>query len=157
IHAIAEEKKTYFVRLKPVFSEDLEPRERLRQYIAIGMQLANEMPLVSRLTSGDRVILAVLQDVPQEQALEWERIRLDFLGEMIDLAAAPHRWTQSEISDRVSVLTGLLHMSGMLADERLRMGLSVERFAEILADMIVDGVSVTRKQRDASGPSGGRR
>lgn len=140
IHAIAEEKRRHFVKLKPVFGDDLEPRERLRRYIATGMQLASEMPLVSRLTSGDREILNVLQDVPQEQAMEWERFRLDFLGEMVDQAAAPHRWTRSEIEDRVAVLTGLLHMSGLLADERLRMGLSIERFAEILADMIVDGV-----------------
>ncbi len=157
IHAIAEEKRRHFVRLKPVLGADLEPRERLRQYIAIGMQLPGEMPLVSRLIGGDREILAVLQDVPQEQAMEWERFRLDFLGEMIDQAAAPHRWTRSEIQDRVAVLTGLLHMSGMLADQRIRMGLSLERFAEILADMIVDGVGVTSHSRDASHPSGGKR
>ena len=42
------------------------------------------------------------------------------------------------------MILGLLHSSGFLADERMRFSLSIERFAEILADMIVDGVTETR-------------
>ena len=42
------------------------------------------------------------------------------------------------------MILGLVHSSGFLADERIRFGLSIEHFAEILADMIVDGVAETR-------------
>jgi len=138
VHAIAEEKKRYIVMLKPVL--EAPPRERLKMYIRMALVLANEMPLISKLLSGDREMLMVLDEMDadlRQQALEFQT---DFVAQMLDTATAPHRWTREELLDRAKVLLGLIYSSGVLTDERVRRGLSVERFAGILADMIVDGV-----------------
>jgi hypothetical protein len=65
---------------------------------------------------------------------------VEFLGQMISAAAAPHRWTEEELTDRAKVLMGLLYCAGAFADQRIRSGIDLGRFAGILADMIVDGV-----------------
>lgn len=139
LHAIAEEKKRYVAELKPVL--EAPPRQQLRKYIRLAFMLAREMPLTSKLLGGDREMLLVLEEIDadiRQQALE---LQTDFVAQLLDAATAPHRWTREELADRAKVLLSLIYSSGVITDERIRGGLTVERFAGILADMIVDGVS----------------
>ena len=71
-----------------------------------------------------------------DRGARWHRI--------IAAAAEERQPSAADVLDRATVILGLLHSSGFLADERIRFSLSIERFAEILADMIVDGVTETR-------------
>ncbi len=157
LHAIGEEKKHYFGQLRPIFSPDVEPRDRLRRWIKTALVLGTEMPLISRLMSGDREILAVLDDIDADVNAEWEQIRFDFIGQMIDEAAGPHTWTKMELRDRAAVIYGLAYFSGLIAEERIRSGLSIERYADILANMIVDGISVSKRMDGPSKRRGGKR
>ena len=151
LHALVEEKKAYFVRFAPIFDPQLEPAERLRLYLRTILTLATEMPLVSKVLSGDREVLHVLEDELdpdlREQMLEMHH---SFVGELIVDAAVGRRPSEADVRDRATVILGLLHSSGFLADERMRFGLSIDRFAEILADMIVDGVAETRALETAA-------
>jgi AcrR family transcriptional regulator len=141
IQAIAEEKRRYFEVLRPVMDPARAPKERLKLWLRAAVVLAHEMPLISRLMSGDHEILLVLEEMDaavQDQSMS---IQHGFVTQLLDQAARPHRWTRSELEDRSKVLLGLLYASGVFADERLREGLSLERFGELLAEMVVDGVS----------------
>jgi AcrR family transcriptional regulator len=147
IHAIAEEKKRYIVQLRPVFEGDHEPKERLRQYLKLAFVLANEMPLVSRLMRGDREIFTVLEEMEVQLKDRTLAMQHEFVIEMLDQAARPHRWTRGELMDRTMVLLSLLYNSASITDERLRGGMSMERFAEILANTIVDGLARSEREQ----------
>jgi len=140
LEAIIEEKKRYFKKIKPIFSPGVEGGERLRMYLRAAFLLAKEMPLVSRLISGDREMLLALADMDDYVQQAASQIPVEFISAILDEAASPHRWTQEELADRARVVFGLVHAAGAFGDERVRQGLDFERFAGILADMIVDGV-----------------
>ena len=140
MRAIAVEKRRYFEEIRPVFDPGVSPRERLRRWIRTALILATKMPLVSKLLGGDRELLTALDDVDQGQKLEWDAVAQQFLGQMLDQAAAPHKWSQSELVQRATVLKGLPYFSALIADQRIRGSLTLESFAQILADMIVDGI-----------------
>jgi len=140
LQAIAEEKRRYLEVLRPILASQAPPRERLKEWLRAALVINTQMPLVSRLIGGDREILAVLEDVDLEVQDRAIAVQLDFATEMLDLAARPHRWTESELRDRARVLIGLLYSSGHFSEEWVRGWLSNERFAELLADMVVEGV-----------------
>lgn len=148
IQAIVEEKKQYLVRVKPVL--EAPPRQRLKKYIRLAFGMVQEMPLMSKLLSGDREVLLVLDEMDadlRQQALEFQT---QFVAEMLDDATEPHRWPREELVDRAKVLLALIYSSGFVTDERVRRGMSVERFAGILAAMIADGVHAGSQQTEES-------
>jgi AcrR family transcriptional regulator len=140
LEATIEEKKRYFAKLKSIFQPDVEGSERLRRYLRAAFLLAKELPMISRLMSGDREMLAALAEMDDYVQRAAAQLPVEILSAMLDEAAAPHRWTPEELEDRARVLLGLVHSAGAFGDERIRQGLDFERFAGILADMIVDGV-----------------
>jgi AcrR family transcriptional regulator len=145
MHAIAEEKKHIVVRMEPILRPEVEPREKLRQWIASAFVLVMEMPLTSRLMSGDREILAAMDDLPAEMQQQFGHMQVDFMAQLVDAAARPHAWNSMEVQDRARVLIGLMYTTSVFGDERVRQGLSLERFGAVLADMIMDGLSGGKK------------
>ncbi len=141
MHAVAMEKFRYIGDVFEVLTGDLPPREKLREYLRNAMLLVSRMPLVSRLMQGDRELLAAMDDWNGDMGGQVAKIQTAFVGHMVRRAATDHRWTRSEADDRAKVIIGLMWASSFLSDERIRMGLSQERFAEILADMLVDGIA----------------
>jgi AcrR family transcriptional regulator len=148
IQAIAEEKRRYFEVLRPIMDPERPPKERLKLWLQAAVVLSNEMPLISRLMRGDHEILLVLEEMDSSMQDQSMAMQHGFVTQLLDHAARPHRWTRSELEDRAKVLMGLLYASGVFADERLRGELSLERFGELLAEMVVDGVS----PRSSRGP-----
>jgi AcrR family transcriptional regulator len=145
--AIIEEKKRYIVNLKPVL--EAPPLERLKRYLRMAFVLVNEMPLMSKLLRGDREVLMVLEEIDadiRQQSLDFQT---DFFAQLIAEANPECARSPEELVDRARVLLGLIYASGVLTDERVRKGISVERYAEILSEMIVDGV----KAREVRGDS----
>jgi len=139
--AIVEEKKTYMEAMKDVLAPGLDPRERLRRYLLMVLTFATEMPLMSRLMSGDREVLAVMAEMPEEMSDQHDQLRVQVLHRMVDEAAQPHSFTATEIADRANVIFGLAFFSPVMADPRVRTGLSLERYAELLVNMLVDGLA----------------
>jgi AcrR family transcriptional regulator len=148
VQAIVEEKKQYVVRIKPVL--EAPPRQRLEKYIRLAFVMIHEMPLMSKLLSGDREVLQVLEEMDADIRRQTLELQTGFVAEMLDAATEPHRWTREELVDRAKVLLALIYSSGVITDERVRRGLSVERFAGILADLIVNGVTGGLRQTEGS-------
>jgi AcrR family transcriptional regulator len=148
VQAIVEEKKQYLVRIKPVL--DAPPRQRLEKYIRLAFVMIREMPLMSKLLSGDREVLQVMEEMDADIRQQTLELQTGFVAEMLDAATEPHRWTREELVDRAKVLLALIYSSGVITDERVRRGLSVERFAGILADLIVHGVTGGLQQTETS-------
>jgi AcrR family transcriptional regulator len=139
--AIVEEKKQYIVAMKDVLEEGIEPRERLRRYLVMLLTFSCEMPLMSRLMSGDREVLSVMAEMPEEMSDQHEQMKVEFLHKMVDEAARPHSFTATEIANRANVIFGMAFFSPVIADPRVRMGMSLESYAELFANMLVDGLA----------------
>ena len=153
--AIGEEKREYLKVLRDVLDPSIPARERLRGYMQVALVLATRMPLLARLMSGDQELLAAMQDMPEAIKQRRLEIGMDFVSEMLDEAAAPHRWTASELRDRAQVLMGTLHIAMLITNDQVRGHLSLERFAEILSDVITDGLCQVPKQPLSSQKKGG--
>lgn len=141
VAAIALEKREFLGRMEAIFGEDLDPRERLKRYLVTVLVMANEMPLVSRLMQGDNEWLQAMREMPREMLASNQAMGLDFLLEMIEDAVGPGRWNDVEAADRARVLRGFGAFAPMVGNPQIRDGLSIERFASILADMVVDGLA----------------
>ncbi|MCK5712524.1 MAG: TetR/AcrR family transcriptional regulator [Hyphomicrobiaceae bacterium] len=139
IHAICAERRNHVEQFAPLLSNDMAPRERFRQWLLLELMSSAAMPLMSRLISGDQEIRQVIDEMSPQLWEQTQQARLGFAQQMLDQAATPHYWTPRELTDRAATLIGVLHAS-LMADERMRIGLSRARFGEILADLIVNGV-----------------
>lgn len=144
--AIVEEKKRFIIRIKPVL--EAPPRERLRMYLRRALVVLHEMPLMSKLMSGDREVLLVLEEMDTDFRQQALGFQLHFVSEMLDAAASPHNFPREELLERAKVLLGLVYSFGIISDERLRQGMSIERFAEIFAEIILHGVGEPTRKVD---------
>ncbi len=136
--AIVEEKKRFVIKLKPVL--EAPPQDRLRLYIRMALVVLNEMPLMSKLMSGDREVLVALEEMDTDLRQQVLGFQLHFVSEMLDAAAGSNKFPREERLERAKVLLGLIYSFGVISDERVRQGMSIERFAEILADIMLNGV-----------------
>jgi len=141
VHAIGLEKLRYVGEVMDLLTADIHPRERLREYLRAAFVLVVRMPLVSRLMSGDRELLTALEEYGVAGGFSPIDIQAAFMAFLVRRAAPDARWSREEVEDRAKVLLGLMYASGFIDDERLRGGMSVERFAGLLADMLVDGIA----------------
>ena len=138
--AIGEEKREYLVVLRDVLNPSIPPREQLRGWLHVALISSTRMPLVARLMSGDQELMAALADMPEEMQQQRMEIGMEMLSSMLDEAAGDHRWTDSELRDRAQVLMGMLHFTMVIGNPAVRGHLSLDRFAEILSDVITDGL-----------------
>ena len=138
--AIGEEKREYLKVLKDILRPETPPRQQLRGWIQVALVSATRMPLMARLMSGDQELLAAMQEMPEQMMQQRAEVGMDFLSDLLDQAAGAHRWTASELQDRSQVLMGMMHFAILLANDKVRGHLSHERFAEILADVMTDGL-----------------
>jgi AcrR family transcriptional regulator len=153
LHAIVEEKRRYFEVIRPILGPDVPPDQRLREYLKLVFVMATRMPLISKLMSGDREIYSVFDELLGHVPFDWQGLGVDFIGDMVDRAAAPHHLDRTRIEDRARVIMGLVHFSALISEDRIRSGLSVDRFSEILTDMLMDGLGGSRapEERDPKG------
>ncbi len=140
IAAIALEKREYLGQVPDVFDPSYSAEDRLRRWVVMMLVLPSRMPLTSALLRGDQEMAAVLAELPPELLKQSTDGGREFLGDLIDKVARPHAWTPSELRDRADVLAGLAFFSSQIEQEHVRRGLSIDRFAEILADLIVGGL-----------------
>ena len=103
---------------------------------------------MSKLISGDREVLLVLEEMDtdvRQQALDFQ---LAFMVGMLEAATESAELSREELLDRAKVLLGLIYSFGILADERVRNDIPIDRFASILADIIMYGVSAPGMRGD---------
>lgn len=141
--AIAHEERTHGeALLAPVMDTSRPTRERMIELLTVSFSLPQQMPLLSRLMTGDQELAIALQDAEAEapDLLEsTEAAWRHLLGALVGEAHGDDASAQ-QLDERARVLFGLLFFAGSLHRAEIRQGLSVERFASVLAEMLVDGV-----------------
>ncbi|MCO4773384.1 MAG: TetR/AcrR family transcriptional regulator [Deltaproteobacteria bacterium] len=141
VAAITEEKVQYARKLQPLLQQERPAAERLKLWLTIALQMSAELPLLSRLLSGDAELMAALEDMDEVLGVKTTELQLSFISSLIDEANAPHAWTQDDIRERGQVLLSLVYVSGNFGDADRRFGLSLPRHAELLADILVEGIA----------------
>jgi len=149
MHAIAHEKMRFVGGVFEMLQQDISDRDKLRDYLRQVFVLVTQMPLVSRLMSGDREILIALEEADIPMKISITELQTAFIGTLVR-RVAPHL-SRREREERAKVLTGLMYSADFVGDARIRGGLSVERFAEVMADMLVDGISAPRGAEGGDG------
>ncbi len=139
--AIAMEEKQHMARLEPVFNGSLTPRARLEKWLSTALMLGTEMPLTGKILSGDHEILAALEELPPDVRAQSDQMTLSFARELVDEAAQPHDFSKQQLDERAAVVAGLVYFAGMLMNQQVRSGLSVARYAEVMASLIVNGIN----------------
>ncbi len=138
--AIAMEEKRHMARLDPVFNGTLAPKKRLEKWLSTALILGTEMPLTAKIWGGDQEIMAALEERPSDVRTESENMTLSFARELVEEAAEPHDFTKEELDQRAAVVAGLVYFAGMMMNQQVHSGLSIARYAEVMASLVVDGI-----------------
>lgn len=142
MHAAAFEKMRFKSRLVAILQPGIEPRDRLRMYIETVFSLVDEMPLATRLTQGnDREMHHVMQELSADLRGRMEQAQQDFLRMLLEPFAEEHGWTAEDIRDRSAVLLSVVMNASSLLHQPPTEGLPAERFARVMADMLVEGLA----------------
>jgi AcrR family transcriptional regulator len=145
LHAIANEKRSYFDRMVPVLDPAVPPRLRLLRLIETTLILANEMPLTAQILRGERDVVFALEELDEMRELvrdgvmKREALRTFFYEELLE-AIAPERLDAKFRRERAQVLVALSFCAGVFADDKLHPGMSYDRFARVLSTMLAGGV-----------------
>ena len=142
VYAIVEEKKRYMSVVKSVLSPDKAPKDRLREWIRTAFVVGNEMPLTSRVISGDQdILVAVFEYMDAHKERQYAEMQRAFLCAMVDEAAGEGVLPTADVEAKGQVLLGLAYFAGMIANPNIRGHLSIEGFADVLSWLISDGIS----------------
>lgn len=136
-HAAALEKRGFLDWLVPLEGPELDARDRLQGFVAIALAVSRRMPLVTRLSQGDREIELVLREVDIGLLNEVTRWQLEFLGTLIEDAAAG-RWPAALVRQRAALLSDLI--IAVITAVRWPSETSFARYASEMAGVLVDGV-----------------
>ncbi len=137
VHAIALEKQGYLKEIAPIGDPSLLPLDRLRAFIVLGLILSHNMPLTARIAK-DHEIGLVLQDVDQQVLAETSELQIAFTAGLIG-AAADQTWPDETLENRARVLLDLM-FAVVTSGQFIHIGMSVEEYAHLLADVIVEGI-----------------
>ena len=154
VGAITHEKMSYAARIRPLLVADLPPVTKLKLWLNIALRMTAQTPLLARLLSGDKELLAVLDDMDEVLGVRTTEMQLVFISSLIDQATSPHSWTPDEVGERARVLLSLVYLAGNFGDDRSRFGLPLDRHAELLADILVEGIGVEAAHSGDSDPGG---
>ena len=143
--AIGREKRAYVSGMMDVFDDSLPAEYRMRRWIKAVVLSATEMPLTGRVMSGGE-LGALMDDLPPAIQGAGVRNRDAFVVPMIEELVGAHTWTPAELRDRADVLVSLGMLATVPVQPHLLRDMTPERYAEILADIVVNGLS--RKDND---------
>lgn len=143
--AIGREKRNYMQGLMDVFDESLPAEHRMRRWLVAVLLAGTKMPLTGRIMGGGE-LGALMHDLPPAILGQTDRNRDAFIAPLIEDMVGPHSWTPAELRDRADVLISLGLLATVPAQPHLLRDMTPERYAEILADIVVTGLS--RKDND---------
>jgi TetR/AcrR family fatty acid metabolism transcriptional regulator len=139
VHAVALEKKVLGSRLEPLLTGAIEPRARLRTYLGVVLASMTDLPLVTKLMTGDAELLDALVELGGEADRQRAESRA-WMAELIELAA-PGELDEAERDARAEVLVGVLFCAVSLLSEHARGPVPLERYRETLADVLAAGLA----------------
>lgn len=136
----ALEKSKFVPQVLELLASDRPATEKLKRWLIELLTLPSQSPLLCRLLD-DSEMTALLADYPPALRSEMDEHTATMLHPLLEEIAGPgHRWSPIELRDRANVIRALGFLASFVRHERARPGMSAERFAAIVADMIVDGL-----------------
>jgi AcrR family transcriptional regulator len=148
VDAIALQKLALWSKLEPLVTGKIPEADRLRYYVGIILTSAREVPLAARLMRGDGELAAVMEEVGDDPRFAENQARgTEWLSAMIE-QAAPGVLSDEEKRRRVHALMTLGFLSGVLLDERARLGRSFDEITSTLADIVVYGAVNAPPERE---------
>ena len=138
--AIALEKKEHLHRFRGVLDPNLPARERLRRLARHVLTAAAQMRLVSRMVSDGGELAALYDEIPPALLQQTDALRQDWLGPLV-VEASAGRLDAEQVRERVQVFTSLGAFAHKLLDRAVVGPLSADRYAQVLANMLVDGLA----------------
>jgi AcrR family transcriptional regulator len=138
LHAMVLEKRQQLGRMALLDDSSLSPRDALRALIALGVEVASEMPLTISLVQGDHAIALALSELDEEVLTRVNGLQTQLVMQMLD-AATGHAWPREQLEARGQVLVEL--MTAVFTSERFNAeARPLEEYGLILADIVVNGV-----------------
>jgi AcrR family transcriptional regulator len=137
---IAYEKQRSLPLLEELFDTSIPARARLRHWVGITIRVVASSPLLSRLMEGNQDLLSALAELDPAMVASASADHRDMLGQLLDEAAAPRRWSDAERAARIVAIDALGYLAPMLRNEHMRQGMSIDQFAEVMASLVVDGM-----------------
>ncbi|MBA3550509.1 MAG: TetR/AcrR family transcriptional regulator [Nannocystis sp.] len=138
---VASEKLRGLAAMEPVFEVGIDARERLRRWVTGGLVMVAGSPLLARLIGGDEDIRTAFAELDPALVAAAQTDHDVFFGALIDAAAGPGRLDDQQRRERKQVLDGLRYFAPLLRSEHVRGHLPVERFAAVLAALLIDGIA----------------
>jgi AcrR family transcriptional regulator len=136
----ALEKSKFVPELLEMLASDRPATEKLKRWLVAVLTLPSQSPLLCRLLDGDSEMTELLAEYPPELRSEMDE-GFPTLHPLLEEIAGPgHRWSSVELRDRGTVLRSIGFLASYVRHEWVRPGMSAERFAAIMADLIVDGL-----------------
>jgi AcrR family transcriptional regulator len=137
---IAYEKQRSLPLIEKLFDTSVPPRARLHHWVSITIRVVASSPLLTRLTEGNQELSSALAELDPAMVAQASADHREMLASLLDEVAAPQTWSDAEREERIAVIDALPCLAPMIRNERVRQGMSVERFAEVLASVVVDGM-----------------
>lgn len=139
MHCIAFEKATLKDEIAKMFAPETPDRDRLRLWIRMSLFAVRDMPLSSRLMTGDLEMWDALEEARSDDTEKMRSEGKQLLLRFIELAA-PGRFTDEEKSARADVLLSFGFLSAQLLDARTRGRRELTSFLETLVDVVLHGL-----------------
>jgi AcrR family transcriptional regulator len=143
--AVALEKKEHLHRFRHVLDPGVRPRERLRRLVRHVLTAPTKMPLVSSLVADSSDMAALYAEIPPAMLEQTDALRHEWIDELVD-SAADGRLDPKQVRERGYIFTGIGALAHKLLDRQVVGELSADRFAEVLADMLVGGLVSDEKE-----------
>lgn len=138
LHAIAFEEQRYLSELAPVFDVSRSATDRVRMMVRLYLTLSVRMPLLHRSISNDHEIEQVLRDVDDQTIKQINAMQVRFMANLLD-AVTEHTWSGERLAKRAEFLIDLL-FSVVTSGRWIQQGMSLEDYADVLADVVVGGI-----------------
>lgn len=144
VACIAREKLQWLPELRELLEPGrLPPVKRLKRLVTTMITMPSRSPLMSKALEE---LPGIVRELP-EQLVSQGRVNMEeFVDGVIDEIAGDHRWSEVEIRDRANVIQSLGNLGPVVRNAWARPDMSVERYAAILADLVIDGLR-PRKER----------
>lgn len=143
VHVIALEKTALTQRFTPLLTGAIPPADRLRQYLHILFASVTELPLTTKLMSGDAELLDALHDLGEAELTKQRAQGRVWIEELIELAA-PGRFTAEERRVRAEIVIGVQFTAVQLLSPQARGEVAPDVFRRELAEVLASGLAPPR-------------
>lgn len=150
VAAAAYEKYRSMSLLEGVFENGITGRERLRRWVAAGMTMLLESPLLSRVATEMHEFSPDLIENFTKVASASRADHEQFLQELVDGAVAPAVWDPVDRQEQMVAMFSLVRVAPMLRNEHIRLGVPLERLVEVTSALIANGLQPRRGEARAT-------